>query len=128
MPAFLTSEWLREAAELAHVLPKKPGLSATLQWHVDGEGRRPDVIFYLVMEDGQPVELGVGHAKAADVSLFSTYRKEIEILRMRRDLGDMLRTGDIGLSGDVTKALSLEPVLKSHEFRQWRKALAAITD
>ena len=127
MPKYLTQEWLDAAREQAADQPKRPGLSATLQYIVSG-GPEGEIRHYLVLEDGQLRDARLGAADDPDLSFTLSYDDGVLIQQGELDPNAAFMQGRLKAAGDMAMLMQLMPLTMSAEYKALQEKLRAITD
>jgi len=112
---FLTQEWLDLQVELGRALPKRPGVSARLQYKVTGTPSG-DVSFHTVIEDGQIVRAAIGEEPDADVAHTVVYKDFLATAKGDVSASATFMQGKLKMVGSTGTLLTLMPMTQSDEY------------
>lgn len=123
---YLSQTWLDRQRELVGELPKRPGVTATVQHIVSGT---PDgeVRYVHTIVDGRLTAATLGADPAAEVTLSQTYGDAVLIAQGELDGNVAFMQGRVKVVGDMGKVMALMPLTGSHEYRRALAELAAHT-
>ncbi len=127
MSTWLTDEWFEETRALAATQPKRPGLSARMQFIVTG-GADGEVRYYWVLEDGLLSQSGVGDVDDADVTLTTARSDAMAIAKGDLDPNVAFMQGRMKVSGAMGIMMRLLPATNTPEYQELRRRIADITE
>lgn len=127
MPALLSAEWFELQRAATADLPLRPGASAAIQFDVSGGPDGP-AMFHQVIEDGRIVASGNGSVDDADFTMAMRWDDFTESLQGRFDPVVGFMQGQVKVTGNIGRMLSVLPVTGSDEWREAMAALAEATD
>jgi predicted lipid carrier protein YhbT len=123
---YLTQEWLDQGRKLAKGLPKRPGVSAKVQYVVGG-APDGDVKYSWVLQDGKLLESRLGVLEDAEVTLTLPYAESVAIAQGELDPNVAFMQGRMKVAGDTGKVLQLLPLTRSPEYVAFQDALRGLT-
>jgi alkyl sulfatase BDS1-like metallo-beta-lactamase superfamily hydrolase len=127
MAVFLAQEWLDLHRKAAEDLPAAPGVSATVDYVVNGapEG---NVFYRTTFEDGRMVEAELGRSTDADLTFTLTYEGAQRLARGDLETGAAFMQGGLKVEGDMAKLLPLLELMHRPDYRAMVGRLADQTE
>lgn len=126
MPDLLTQDWLDRQRSGTTSLPERPGATARIQYEVRG-GPDKTVVFHTHLEDGRIVTNALGADDEADFTMLIPHDQFLDIVRGELDPSVGYMRGQIKVTGNIGRMLSVLPVTTSDEWRAAMADLAADT-
>jgi putative sterol carrier protein len=123
MATFLAEEWLDLQSTTAADLPAESGVSATIQYIVNGA---PDgnVTYTIRVEDGRVVEAALGKDVAGDLTFTISYEGAQRLARGDLETGAAFMQGGLKVEGDMAKLIPLLELMHRADYRDYVARIA----
>lgn len=124
---WLSAEWFDQTRALAADQPVHPGLSARIQYEING-GPDGDVSYYWILEDGRLQSSAAGTIDAPDVTLTMPWADAVAMQRGDLDPNVAFMQGRMKVAGSMGVMMALLPVTNTPEYQDLRRKIAELTE